>query len=77
MSHIEVDNTQQPVRFYSRKAISRCPDCAGDLAILRVIGGRAGNEYWAMRCTACGGIHLDILELATRPGQDEGPSPAA
>ena len=39
-----------------------CPECDGDLTVLRVIGGRAGCEYWTMRCTDCGGIHLDILE---------------
>ena len=40
---------------------SNCPDCDGRLRVLRVISGRAGAEYWAMRCTRCGGIHLDIL----------------
>ena len=24
--------------------------------------GRGGCEYWTMRCTRCGGIHLDIVE---------------
>ena len=47
---------------------SHCPDCAGDLAVLRVIAGRAKSEtkaeYWTMRCTKCGGIHLDILKVA-------------
>ena len=40
---------------------SSCPDCDGSLRVLRVIGGRAGSEYWTMRCTRCGGIHLDIV----------------
>ena len=40
---------------------SNCPDCEGTLKVLRVIGGRAGAEYWTMRCTRCGGIHLDII----------------
>jgi uncharacterized Zn finger protein len=44
---------------------SHCPDCNGDLAVLRVIEGRAKpksrSEYWALRCTDCGGVHLDIL----------------
>ncbi len=51
---------------YSTKARSHCPDCKGDLAVLRVIPGRAKSEpkseYWTLRCTKCGGIHLDILE---------------
>jgi uncharacterized Zn finger protein len=40
---------------------SNCPDCDGQLKVLRVISGRAGAEYWTMRCTRCGGIHLDIV----------------
>ena len=40
---------------------SNCPDCEGQLRVLRVIGGRAGAEYWTMRCTRCGGIHLNIV----------------
>ncbi|MGC2177920.1 MAG: hypothetical protein WA650_06820 [Bradyrhizobium sp.] len=46
---------------------SNCPDCEGLLRVLRVINGRAGAEYWTMRCTSCGGIHLDIVN---------GPTPA-
>ncbi|MGB9115993.1 hypothetical protein [Bradyrhizobium sp.] len=49
---------------------SNCPECDGQLRVLRVIGGRAGSEYWTMRCTRCGGIHLDIIKGAS-------PSPAA
>ena len=41
---------------------SECPQCHGELTILRVIGGRAGSEYWTQRCTRCGGIHLDIVQ---------------
>ena len=41
-----------------------CPECHGELAILRVFGGRAGAEYWTQRCTRCGGIHLDIVQPA-------------
>ena len=40
--------------------LSTCPDCSASLAVLRIIPGRAGAEYWTMRCTRCGGIHLDI-----------------
>jgi uncharacterized Zn finger protein len=44
---------------------SDCPDCNARLAVLRVIGGKAGCEYWTMRCTRCGGIHLDIIKPST------------
>jgi hypothetical protein len=50
---------------------SHCPDCNGALVVLRVIAGRAkpkcSSEYWAMRCTGCGGIHLDILNAPPMP----------
>jgi uncharacterized Zn finger protein len=51
---------------------SQCPDCNGQLRVLRVINGRAGSEYWTMRCIHCGGIHLDIVH-----GQAPAPAPAA
>ena len=41
--------------------LTNCPDCKADLTVLRIIPGRAGAEYWTMRCTQCGGIHLDIV----------------
>jgi uncharacterized Zn finger protein len=44
--------------------LSTCPQCDADLVVLRVIGGKAGSEYWTMRCTRCGGIHLDIVKTA-------------
>jgi uncharacterized Zn finger protein len=57
----------------SATARSHCPDCKGDLAVLRVIPGRATSEsraeYWTMRCTKCGGIHLDILKAAGSPAE--------
>jgi uncharacterized Zn finger protein len=54
---------------------SHCPDCQGELAILRIIPGRGGSEYWTMRCTDCGGVHLDIVKArkehaAPQPAQD-------
>jgi hypothetical protein len=52
---------------------SNCPDCEGGLRVLRVISGRAGTEYWTMRCVKCGGIHLDIVSS----GQSPAPAPAA
>jgi uncharacterized Zn finger protein len=47
---------------HSTAARSDCPDCRADLAVLRIIQGRGGAEYWTMRCTGCGGIHLDIVK---------------
>jgi len=46
---------------------SNCPDCSAELAVLRVIRGRANAEYWTMRCTGCGGIHLDIVKSKSAP----------
>jgi len=42
--------------------LANCPDCSASLAVLRIIPGRAGTEYWTMRCTRCGGIHLDVVK---------------
>jgi hypothetical protein len=47
--------------------MSNCPDCDASLALLRIIPGRAGAEYWTLRCTHCGGIHLSIVEAAATP----------
>jgi len=54
---VQTTLSAQPVR-------SDCPECHGELAILRVFSGRAGAEYWTQRCTRCGGIHLDIVQPA-------------
>ena len=43
--------------------LTACPDCRSDLAVLRIIPGRAA-DYWTMRCTRCGGIHLDVVEAS-------------
>ncbi|WP_027551861.1 hypothetical protein [Bradyrhizobium sp. Cp5.3] len=77
MSSIEIEETQPLARSYPRSVLSNCPECDGDLAVLRVIGGRAGCEYWTMRCTGCGGIHLDILQPRNLHEDDDGPLPAA
>jgi uncharacterized Zn finger protein len=45
----------------SRSVLSNCPQCDAELAVLRIIPGRAECEYWTLRCTRCGGIHLDIV----------------
>ena len=62
MADVNVGETQPPNGSHVGSARSKCPECDGDLSLLSVIGGRAGREYWTMRCTRCGGIHLDILE---------------
>ncbi|MCP3394678.1 hypothetical protein NLM27_38650 [Bradyrhizobium sp. CCGB12] len=75
MSITEIDGLRP--RIYARAVLSNCPECDADLTVLRVIGGRAGCEYWTMRCTDCGGIHLDILQPHVTACDDEGPLPAA
>ena len=52
----------------SQSACSNCPDCKASLAVVRVIAGGADCEYWTMRCTRCGGIHLDIVKASAEPG---------
>jgi uncharacterized Zn finger protein len=51
----------KPIPLPSVPVLTKCPQCKAPLAILRVIAGKAGSEYWTMRCTRCGGIHLDIV----------------
>ena len=52
--------------------LTNCPDCKAGLAVLRIIPGRAGSEYWTMRCTRCGGIHLEIVGAgAVTEGTDD------
>jgi len=53
-----------PTELPSAQLSSNCPHCQAKLTILRVIPGKAGAEYWTMRCTKCGGIHLDIVKPA-------------
>ena len=55
------------VPAHSAAARSSCPDCRGRLTVLQIIAGRAASEYWTMRCTSCGGIHLDILKPVAEP----------
>ena len=64
----------------SRNVRTDCPDCRGGLAVMRVIPGRAGSEYWTMRCTICGGIHLDIVNprhAVPAAAAEPAPGPAA
>jgi uncharacterized Zn finger protein len=63
MSYFETEQTPT----HSAAVLSNCPQCDADLAVLRVIEGRAGCEYWTLRCTRCGGIHLDIVNAASSP----------
>jgi len=60
MTFYETEQAPRPVV----PVLSICPQCDADLAILRVIPGKLGAEYWTMRCTSCGGIHLDIIKPA-------------
>jgi hypothetical protein len=43
---------------------SKCPQCEAHLTVLRIIPGRL-SEYWTLRCTRCGGIHLDIVKTSS------------
>jgi len=55
--------------------LSSCPECRAALVVMSIIPGRAGRggcEYWTMRCTRCGGIHLDIVNpKATADDSDD------
>ena len=66
---VEPEQPQAPA-----PVMSNCPQCDAELAVLSIIAGRGGAEYWTMRCTNCGGIHLDIVQSAAppRPVQDSG-----
>jgi hypothetical protein len=61
MAHPIVESETAPTPSPSAAVLSHCPDCRAPLAILCVIAGSAGSEYWTFRCTRCGGIHLDIV----------------
>jgi hypothetical protein len=42
------------------------PGMQRGLVVLRIIPARRGGcEYWTMRCTRCGGIHLDIVNASS------------
>jgi hypothetical protein len=77
MSQIEFEDTQPLAQSCERSVLSHCPECDGELAVLRVISGRAGCEYWTMRCTHCGGIHLDIVRPQAASEHGNGSRPAA
>ena len=56
---MEQNEPHQAASSYVR---SNCPDCDGRLTVLRIIPGRANSDYWTLRCTRCGGIHLDVVK---------------
>jgi uncharacterized Zn finger protein len=75
MSHLESHEATQATTHdphvlaaSSQSVRSNCPDCKASLAVVRVIAGRADCEYWTMRCTRCGGIHLDVVKASPAPG---------
>jgi uncharacterized Zn finger protein len=54
--------------------LSSCPQCGAGLVVMSIITGRAshgGCEYWTMRCTRCGGIHLDIVNSKATEDSDD------
>lgn len=57
-----LETESKPAKSPSPTVLANCPQCDAGLAVLRVIAGRAGSEYWTMQCTRCGGIHLDIVK---------------
>ena len=61
-----LDSDVKPAPSSAVPVLSNCPQCTADLTVLRIIPGRAGSEYWTMRCTKCGGIHLDIVKPQAR-----------
>ena len=62
-----LESESKPAQSRSATVLSNCPQCSAPLAVQCVIGGRAGSEYWTMRCTRCGGIHLDIVKPSPVP----------
>jgi DNA-directed RNA polymerase subunit M/transcription elongation factor TFIIS len=62
MAHAMVEIDTAPTQSQAAAVLSHCPECHAPLAILCVIAGRSGSEYWTFRCTRCGGIHLDIVK---------------
>ena len=50
--------------------LSSCPQCSAGLVVMSIIPGRGGCEYWTMRCTRCGGIHLDIVNAKAEAVED-------
>jgi hypothetical protein len=61
-----LDSDVKPAPSPAITVLSTCPQCTANLVVLRIIPGRADSEYWTMRCTRCGGIHLDIVKPHAR-----------
>ena len=47
----------------SRTTRADCPQCGGQLVVMRVIGAREA-DYWTLRCVRCGAIHLEVVKMA-------------
>jgi len=47
----------------ARTTRADCPQCGGQLVVMRVIGGREA-DYWTLRCVRCGAIHLEVVKMA-------------
>jgi DNA-directed RNA polymerase subunit M/transcription elongation factor TFIIS len=62
MAHPMLESETAPTPSSPAAALSHCPQCHARLAILRIIAGKSGSEYWTFRCTRCGGIHLEIVK---------------
>jgi hypothetical protein len=58
----QVRRDAEPASRRQPRVMNDCPDCSAELAVMRIIGGRGGAEYWTLRCVSCGGIHLDIVK---------------
>jgi len=67
MAHPMVESETAPTQSSSAAVLSHCPECHAPLAILCVMAGSAGSEYWTFGCTRCGGIHLDIVKPSPAP----------
>ena len=59
-----------PTPSAAARVLSNCPQCNAELAVLRIIPGLS-SEYWTLRCTKCGGIHLDIVKPRARVTQPD------
>jgi uncharacterized Zn finger protein len=60
MPHVEPRSTPPA----SKPVISSCPQCSGSLVVMHIAPGTTNSEYWTLRCTRCGGIHLDVVSTA-------------
>jgi uncharacterized Zn finger protein len=45
--------------------LSDCPLCGTRLVIQQIIPGRLGLEHWTLKCTRCGHVHQDAVDLSS------------